>query len=233
MLGEPEALSGDDDLPAVLGAPVPTPDERRAAGRERRQTTPRRAQSAWEPPSDRRDPVELLIEQSAGRVPELVPVRNTRMLQSAFTFYRGSALQMALDLAATPSSGIDVQLCGDAHLLNFGIFASPERALMFDLNDFDETGPGPFEWDVKRLATSAVIAPRDLGMTVADQTAAAQGAAAAYRTWMARYAEMTHLDVWYARLAAASLLDLMVPSDRRVDASGCSTRPRAVTTWRP
>jgi uncharacterized protein (DUF2252 family) len=202
-------------LPQVLGAPVASNAERRADGRARRKITARSEHGAWEPPTDRRDPIDIVNEVGVQRIPELVPVRNRRMLESAFTFFRGSALQMSLDLASTPSSGIDVQLCGDAHLMNFGVFASPERSLMFDLNDFDETWPGPFEWDLKRLAASAVIAARDLGMTKAEQTVAAVSAAASYRGWVTRYAEMTHLDVWYAKLEAQSLLDLMAPSDRR------------------
>jgi uncharacterized protein (DUF2252 family) len=169
----------------------------------------------WEPPADRRDPVEVVLEVSAGRLQDLVPLRNQRMLASPFAFFRGSALQMALDLAATPASGIHVHLCGDAHLLNFGIFASPERSLMFDLNDFDETWPGPFEWDVKRLAASAAIAARDLGMPAADQREAAESSVGAYRNWIERYSEKTHLEVWYSKVAAQELLDLMTPSDRR------------------
>ena len=157
----------------------------------------------------------MMIKVSEGRLQDLVPVRNRRMLESPFAFFRGSALPMALDLASTPASGIDVQLCGDAHLLNFGIFASPERSLVFDLNDFDETWPGPFEWDVKRLAASAVIAARHLGCDAADQTRAAQAGVRAYRGWMDQYAALTHLDVWYAKLKAQGLLDLMAPSDRR------------------
>jgi uncharacterized protein (DUF2252 family) len=136
------------------------------------------------------------------------------MLATPFTFFRGSALMMALDLATTPASGIAVQLCGDAHLLNFGVFASPERRLLFDLNDFDETWPGPFEWDVKKLGASAILAARDGGMTPKQARTAATEGVRAYREWMHRYAEMTHLEVWYASLNAESLADLMSPSDR-------------------
>jgi uncharacterized protein (DUF2252 family) len=202
-------------LPQVLGVPVPSPAERRAAGRSLRMAVPRSAHDVWAPPPERRDPVEVAIASAQTRLADLVPVRNRRMLESPFTFFRGSALQMALDLAFTPSSGIEVQLCGDAHLMNFGVFASPERELRFDVNDFDETWPGPFEWDVKRLVASAVIAARDLGMIVPDQTAAAMAAVRSYRGWMQRFAAMTHLDVWYVGLAARELLDLMAPSDRR------------------
>jgi len=207
--------ASDPPLPQVLGAPVPSPEDRRAAGRARRAETPRAAHASWDPPTDRRDPVEIVLEVSKGRQPDLVPVRNRRMLASAFAFFRGSAVQMALDLAGTPTSGIGVHLCGDAHLMNFGVFASPERSLVFDLNDFDETWPGPFEWDVKRLAASVVVAARDLGMAPTDQVAAAVASVGAYRGWIGRYADMTHLEVWYAALDAQELLDLMAPSDRR------------------
>lgn len=204
------------DLPLMFHGPVPSPADRREEGKARRTAVPRSAHETWEPQPDRRDPVEVVVDVSRDRLADLVPLRNRRMIASPFAFFRGSALQMALDLATVPSSGITVQLCGDAHLMNFGIFASPERSLMFDLNDFDETWPGPFEWDVKRMAASAVIAARELGMKRSDQTAAAKASAESYRTWMQRYSEMTHLEVWYARLDAKNLLDLMSPSDRRV-----------------
>src|SRR6201996_3884693 len=140
-----------------------TVDERNARGLAARQEAPRSSHGRWEPAPDRPDPVTLLEQQAASRVPDLVPIRHGRMLVSPFTFYRGSALPMAADLAGTPTSGLRVQLCGDAHLSNFGAFASPERNLVFDVNDFDETLPGPFEWDVKRLAASLTVAGRDNG----------------------------------------------------------------------
>ena len=147
-----------------------------------------------------RDPVGLLLGQAKSRVPELVPVRHGRMLVSPFTFYRGAALPMAADLAGTPASGLRVQLCGDAHLSNFGAFASPERRLVFDVNDFDETLPGPFEWDVKRLAASLAVAGRDNGFTAKARRKIVLAAAEGYRTAMRGFAEQPFLDVWYAHL---------------------------------
>ena len=147
-----------------------------------------------------RDPVGLLLEQAKSRVPELVPVRHGRMLVSPFTFYRGAALPMAADLASTPASGLRVQLCGDAHLSNFGAFASPERRLVFDVNDFDETLPGPFEWDVKRLAASLAVAGRDNGFPAKARRKIVLAAAEGYRTAMRAFAEQTLLEVWYAHV---------------------------------
>ena len=152
------------------------------------------------PPDGSRDPVGLLAGQAESRVPELVPVRHGRMLVSAFTFYRGAALPMAADLAGTPASGLRVQLCGDAHLSNFGAFASPERNLVFDVNDFDETLPGPFEWDVKRLAASLAVAGRDNGFPAKARRKIILAAAEGYRTAMRGFAEQPLLDVWYAHL---------------------------------
>ena len=143
--------------------PHPTPGERAARGKAARAVAPRSGHGDWEPASDRRDPVELLEEQAASRVPELVPIRYGRMLVSPFTFFRGAAYPMAADLAGAPRTGLEVQLCGDAHLSNFGGFAAPDRRLVFSINDFDETLPGPFEWDVKRLVASFAVAGRDRG----------------------------------------------------------------------
>jgi uncharacterized protein (DUF2252 family) len=151
-------------------------------------------------PTGSRDPIGLLLGQAQSRVPELVPVRHGRMLVSAFTFYRGAALPMAADLATTPSSGLRVQLCGDAHLSNFGAFASPERRLVFDINDFDETLPGPFEWDVKRLAASLAVAGRDNGYPAKARRKIALAAGEGYRTAMRAFANQPLLDVWYAHL---------------------------------
>ena len=151
-------------------------------------------------PGGSRDPVGLLVGQAGSRVPELVPVRHGRMLVSAFTFYRGAALPMAADLATTPASGLRVQLCGDAHLSNFGAFASPERRLVFDVNDFDETLPGPFEWDVKRLAASLAVAGRDNGFPAKARRKIALAAAEGYRTAMRAFAGQPLLDVWYAHV---------------------------------
>jgi uncharacterized protein (DUF2252 family) len=169
-------------------------------GRAARKRVSRRAQGDWEPGPDRVGPLEILAEQDKTRVPELVPVRYGRMLASAFTFYRGAAAIMAADLGSTPDSGLQVQLCGDAHLSNFGVFQAPDRRLVFDINDFDETLPGPFEWDVKRLAASVAIGARDRGFSAAEGEAAVLGSATAYHTAMSSFAAMKELDVWYARL---------------------------------
>jgi uncharacterized protein (DUF2252 family) len=180
--------------PKVLHASV---DERIAHGRLARSEVPRSSHASLGPIE--RDAVELLVAQGEGRVPELLPIRYGRMLVSPFTFYRGAAALMAHDLAATPRSGLKVQLCGDAHLSNFGGFASPERTLVFDLNDFDETLPGPFEWDVKRLATSFEVAGRDRGFDEGTRRSMVLGCVAAYRQSMQEFAAMRQLDVWYAR----------------------------------
>src|SRR6476469_9353955 len=176
------------------------PEERAARGRSARARSPRSSHADWKPADDRPDPVAVLQEQAETRVPELVPVRHARMLVSPFTFYRGAALIMAQDLAQTPRSGLTVQCCGDAHLSNFGVFASPERRLVFDINDFDETLPGPWEWDVKRLAVSMLIAARDNGFKPKKQQRIVLDTVAQYRTAMADFAEMNNLDVWYSQM---------------------------------
>jgi len=173
--------------------------DRMARGKDARTLAPLESHSEFAPGKSR-DPVGLLLEQGKSRVPELVPVRHGRMLVSAFTFYRGAALPMAADLATTPTSGLRVQLCGDAHLANFGAFASPERRLVFDVNDFDETLPGPFEWDVKRLAASLAVAGRDNGFPLKARRKIVLAAAEGYRTAMRGFAEQPLLDVWYAHL---------------------------------
>jgi len=175
------------------------PAERAAAGKAARARVPLESHREFHP-APSRDPVGLLLEQAESRIPELVPVRHGRMLVSPFTFYRGAALPMAADLAGTPSPGFRVQLCGDAHLSNFGAFGSPERRLVFDVNDFDETLPGPFEWDVKRLVASLVVAGRDNGFTDADTRRVALAAGARYRRAMREFAGSPTLAVWYARL---------------------------------
>ena len=175
-----------------------TPEERAAQGKAARAAVPRVSQSEFDPPPDRPDPVSLLEQQATSRVPELVPVRYGRMLVSPFTFFRGAALGMAHDLAGTPTTGLAVQACGDAHLSNFGIFASPERRLVFDINDFDETLPGPWEWDVKRLAASLEIAGRDNAYARAERREIVTSGVARYRAAMREFAGMTNLDVWYA-----------------------------------
>ena len=176
-----------------------TAAEERDWGRSLRGTVARRSHGPWSPAADRPDPVTLLMEQSAARVPDLVPIRYGRMLASPFTFLRGSALVMTADLARVPSSGIFVQACGDAHLSNFGTFMTPERNLIFDLNDFDETYRAPFEWDVKRLAASAVVAARDNGFSEREARASGRTAARQYRLTILEMASLSFLDMWYTR----------------------------------
>ncbi len=187
-------------------SPLPSRAERRAEGEAARSRVPPSAHAAWRPAPGRPDPVELLEEQAATRIPRLVPIRYGRMAVSPFTFFRGAALPMAADLASTPEAGIVVQLCGDAHLSNFGLFASPERDLVFDINDFDETLHGPFEWDVKRLAASVVIAGRTRGFDVHGVRHAVHRTVAAYRTRMAVYAGMRDIDVYYSTVDVAGIL---------------------------
>jgi uncharacterized protein (DUF2252 family) len=184
----------------------PSVDERMARGREAAGRTPPSIHSGWKPAADRPDPVALLEAQNLTREPDLVPVRHGRMMVSPFTFYRGAAKIMAADLAGTPVAGLDAQLCGDAHLSNFGLFASPERILMFDLNDFDETLPGPFEYDVKRMAASFTIAARNNGFSKADTRAATLASVTAYREAMASFAQMGTMDIWYAHLDEDELM---------------------------
>ena len=191
--------------------------ERAAAGKAARAEVPRSSHGDWEPAADRRDPIELLREQAETRVPELVPIRHARMAVSAFTFYRGAAFIMAADLAATPSSGLKAQLCGDAHLSNFGAYAAPDRQLVFDLNDFDETLPGPWEWDVKRLAASLEIAGRALEFTPKVRRGIVTATVGAYREAMREFAGMRNLDVWYARLDIDPMLaQIRAQADRAV-----------------
>jgi uncharacterized protein (DUF2252 family) len=176
-----------------------TPTERVERGKRARAAVPRDSHAEFTLPADRPDPVGLLEKQESVRVPELVPIRHGRMMVSPFTYYRGAALPMAHDLASTPVSGFAVQACGDAHLSNFGIFASPERRLVFDVNDFDETLPGPWEWDVKRLAASMVVAARDNGFTTKESREIVKATVAGYRNAMRAFAGMSNLEVWYAR----------------------------------
>jgi uncharacterized protein (DUF2252 family) len=179
--------------------------ERAARGKAARADVPRRSHGEWEPSPTRPDPLELLQEQAASRVPELVPIRYGRMLVSAFTFYRGAAYLMASDLADGPRTGLHAQLCGDAHLSNFGAYAAPDRRLVFSLNDFDETLPGPFEWDLKRLVASFAVAGRDRGFDTKTRAAINTGASAAYRDAMSEYATMRTLDIWYDRIEIKQL----------------------------
>ena len=183
-----------------------TVEERVARGKAARSEVPRSALADWEASPGRRDPIDVLEEQAQTRVPELVPIRYGRMLVSPFAFYRGAAALMAADLAESPRTGLRTQLCGDAHLSNFGAFAAPDRRLVFGVNDFDETLPGPFEWDVKRLVASFAVAGRELGLSAKVRSAVASAAAQSYRESMLKFAEMRNLDLWYARIDVESEL---------------------------
>src|SRR5882672_6882617 len=174
-----------------------SPAERAAAGKAAREVAPRSSHGEWKPVAERADPVELLEHQAGSRVGQLVPLRYGRMLVSPFTFYRGAAAVMAADLDPTPRSGLETQLCGEAHLSNFGAFASPERRLVFDLNDFDETLPGPWEWDVKRLVASFSLAGRDRGCGGAQRRSIVAAVAQEYRETMQRLAQLGNLESWY------------------------------------
>jgi uncharacterized protein (DUF2252 family) len=187
--------------------PATSPDERAKLGKVARSDVPRSTHGDWEPAPDRPDPVDVLEGQAKTRVPELVPLRYARMLVSPFTFYRGAAAIMAADLAATPTSGFWAQLCGDAHLSNFGGFAAPDRQLVLDVNDFDETLPGPWEWDVKRLGASLEIAARDRGFDRAQREAVVLAGAEEYRVRMRELAGLSNLDLWYLRLDLSRLLE--------------------------
>ncbi|SDJ35148.1 Uncharacterized conserved protein, DUF2252 family [Paraburkholderia steynii] len=191
--------------------PYRTADERAAEGRAIRNRVSRSSQAGWELPKERRDLVELLVESNEGRLPVLAPIRFGRMSASPFAFYRGAAALMAADLATTPTSGIRVQACGDAHLMNFGGFATPERNIIFDINDLDETLPAPFEWDLKRLAASVVIAAQHLELPASDTARVATDLVREYRERMHDYAEMRALDVWYDKI------DLQKYEDRSAD----------------
>ena len=195
---------------------VLSPQERRAQGSALREAVPREAHGGWKAPRKRRDPIEALVASNEGRMPELVPIRFGRMLQSPFTFYRGSAAIMAADLASTPNSGLRVQACGDAHLLNFGGFATPERQVVFDVNDLDETLPAPWEWDLKRLAASVVIAAQYLRLHESEAARAATATVRAYRERMADYSSMRALDVWYDTIPLARAMAEMSGSDARL-----------------
>jgi uncharacterized protein (DUF2252 family) len=189
----------------VPETPKLDPAARAQVGTDARRVLARQSMAEWSLPADRPDPVDLLIAQGEGRIQTLVPIRHGRMSASPFAFYRGSAVVMASDLASQPNTGLIAQLCGDAHIANFGMFASPERTLLFDLNDFDETHPGPFEWDVKRLSASAVLTARSNGWRASAQRAMARTAAAAYREAMRQFAAMSTLDVWYSRLDVSAM----------------------------
>ena len=188
--------------------PDSTYAERYTAGKTLREACPRDAHTNWKAPSDRRDPVELVLESEKGRLPELLPLRHGRMVRSTFTFFRGSALTMAADLASTPSTGIRVQCCGDAHLCNFGGFATPERKVIFSINDLDETLPAPWEWDVKRLAASFVVACRDNGLKDRNGRDVVMTCVRTYRESMAEFSQMKTLELWYYALEPDELLSM-------------------------
>ena len=209
---------GRSAAPTVI--PHLTPSERAARGRAARAEVPRSSHADFTPSTHRPDPVALLEEQATSRVPELVPIRYGRMLVSPFAFYRGAALIMAADLASTSNSGLRAQICGDAHLSNFGVFGSPERRMIFNVNDFDETLPGPWEWDVKRLAASLAVAGRENGFTTAERRKILLTSTREYRTGITRFAGMPNMAVWYAHLDIEVLLEQLRPQlqDKRVKA---------------
>jgi uncharacterized protein (DUF2252 family) len=193
----------------------PTHAELLAMGKALREKCPRKAHAAWQPAADRPDTVALLEKSSEGRIPELLPVRYGRMTRSPFTWYRGAALHMAADLAKTPVTGLRVQCCGDAHLCNFGAFATPERRIIFDVNDLDETLPGPWEWDVKRLAASFILAGRNNGFSEDESRDAALTCVRSYREHMAEYSEMRVLDVWYSMIEADKVMEIIQDEEAR------------------
>ncbi|MEX1217473.1 MAG: DUF2252 domain-containing protein [Acidimicrobiales bacterium] len=211
------------------GGALLTRSERRQSGREKRKAVPRSAHSGWQALPSRRDPIAVLEDQNKRRFPDLVPLRWGRMVASPFTFYRGAAAVMAADLATTPSTGFDVQVCGDAHLQNFGLFASPERHLLFDVNDFDETLPGPWEWDIKRLAASVELAARDNGFTPEQAGFATLGCVASYRRWMKSLAELSQLDVWYAKVDVEEITS-MLSAEAQKRSAKLVTKARTHTT---
>jgi uncharacterized protein (DUF2252 family) len=206
-------------------------EERAATGKAQRTAVPLEALGAWEPGPERADPVAIITAQEADRLKPLLPVRHARMLQNAFGFYRGAPAVLAADLAATPSSGLEVQLCGDAHLLNFGVYGSPERSLVFDVNDFDETLPGPFEWDVKRLVASLVVAARGNGFSKKKARAIALASARSYRDFMRRFADMDTLTTWYTQMNAdkiiAGIHDPVLKADAAKTAARATSRDTA------
>lgn len=208
----------------------PAYKERMAAGKSLRKQVARSEHGQWQPPKRRRDVVALLKESDKGRVPELVPIRYGRMLQSPFTFFRGAANIMAHDLAGTPVSGLRVQSCGDSHLMNFGEFGTPERNIVFDVNDFDETLPGPWEWDVKRLAASVMVAARHLGFPEPKCLLAARSAVAGYRAKMIEFAKMSPLQRWYAKIDVQEMNMLWRRREGRRQSEAIVTHARATAS---
>ena len=209
-----------------------TPADRTARGKEIRKTVPRSSHAVWAPPADRADPVTLITDQDKDRLQFLVPIRHYRMAESAFTFYRGAAAIMAADLAGTPSTGLSAQLCGDAHLSNFGSFGTPTRQQIFDTNDFDETLPGPWEWDLKRLAASFVLAGRDNEFDDSDTREATKAAVAGYQQAMAKFTTMTTLDVWYAHLTTQQITDALPKKKDRKAAEKSITKSQSKNSLR-
>ena len=206
-----EDATGDRALIETFMAKRPSTEEREAAGKVLREKVPRAGHAHYQPSADRPDPVSILERQNEGRVPKLVPVRFARMLASPFTFLRGSAAVMASDLSDTPVTGMQVAACGDMHVSNFGVYASAERNLIFAINDFDEVHPGPWEWDVKRLATSAAVAARFMGADKVQAEEAAQAIVRSYRKRIRRYAGMGFLQVWDERIDERAVLEALSP----------------------
>ncbi len=209
-----------------------TPAERKAKGKEIRSTVPRSSHAVWSPPAERADPVTLITDQDKDRLQFLVPIRHYRMAESAFTFYRGAAKVMAADLAGTPATGLTSQLCGDAHLSNFGSFGTPTRQQIFDTNDFDETLPGPWEWDLKRLVASFVLAGRDNEFDDADTHDMTSNAVVGYQNAMAKYTTMTTLDVWYAHLTMQQITDAQPKKKDRKSLAKRATKSRSKGSMR-
>ncbi|HEY9787786.1 MAG TPA: DUF2252 domain-containing protein [Candidatus Obscuribacterales bacterium] len=203
MAGEPDKT---DDVALLHDNTISPRDDRRIRGKLLREAVSRESHAGWAPPKDRPDPIEVLEESNKGRIKELIPIRYGRMIQSPFTFFRGAAALMAHDLAGTPATKIRTQVCGDCHLLNFGAFATPERNIVFDINDFDETLPAPWEWDLKRLAVSFVLLARDNDLKPKVQSAAAQTVARAYREKMEELSKLAILDVWYSQVGWESII---------------------------
>ena len=224
-MAEDEAIRLAERPMSVL--PHRSEAESRALGKAARATVPRASHATFEPSADRPDPVTLLEDQATTRVPELVPIRYGRMLVSPFTFFRGAALVMASDLSTTPHSGLTAQVCGDAHVSNFGVFASPERQLVFDCNDFDETLPGPWEWDIKRLAASIVVAGRYRGHAKSVRTAAITALGRSYRESMRQMATMSNLEVWYFHVDVANVISEL---EKQAATTGSKTQARMAVT---
>ena len=210
-------------------------EQQYAEGKAIRDICLRESHAKWNPPKDRSDPLEILDASNKGRLPELIPVRYGRMIPSPFVFYRGAAAIMAADLAHTPSTGIRVQACGDAHLMNFGAFATPERRVVFDINDFDETLPAPWEWDVKRLATSFLIASQSNGFSETDARKTVLTCVRSYRERMAEFAQMRTMEIWYARLDLERILPSIKDQEakkrlqRRVQKAEATARMKSIS----